>query len=339
MAKRKLTRLEALKLQRRLAATKREGAKGAVVRGFMARHLKKENEDDVFIVVAVDADDTEVKFQDGNLLVGPFDSEEAARDAAGEDVITVTGGEVTANSDAPGGDGVGDLEPELEASDSWSLVDIAKSTLGPDIQMTPTVASGRSSIMVKPAKSPSQGAVNDFVTKAKGLGYTAVYDGDTKSFQLVTEKRKMSAVSNFLRARRRVAEGVRRSVLARIRRESEVLASVDTDVTNNDEAVDNGEAGAHDYNKVASFVNAADLGPNRNDVPTDQDPAATDVDQNVLENGAQVVQVGALVDVLRAKGDDKVDTGMVKRVSEGVVHLEGDVSYSLKEYRVRLIAA
>ncbi len=257
MKKRKITRLEALKLQRRLVA---ESKGKTLVRAQSARHLKKENEDDVFVVVTMDADDATVKFQDGNMLVGPFDSEEAAQSAAGEDVVTVTGGEVGAAGAPAADDGVA-LEPELH------------------------------------------------------------------------EGRRMA--SNFLRTRRRVAESVARSVLARIRRESDALAGVKTDVKNGDEATDKGEAGVTDMTGVASFVNAADLGPNELKTPTDSDPAAKNSDENVLES--HMVGAGMLVNV--TIGGRKVDTGVVESVRGGKVVLEGGIDYDAKTHQFERLAS
>lgn len=258
MAKRKLSRLEAFKLTRSLLArAKTESARKAVPRLMKPSRLKKEDADDVFIVVNTEPGNAEVKFQDGNLLVGPFDSEEAAQTAAGEDVVTVTGGEASGAMD---GGGEGDFEPELH------------------------------------------------------------------------ERR--SALSNFLRTRPKVAEGVRRAVLARIKRESDALAGVNTDVKNGEGSTEDA-AGAVDSSGVASFVNAADNGPNKLSTPTDSDPAAKDSDANVLESN---VQAGMLVNVQTAAGR-KVDTGLVESVRGGIVRLEGGEEYQLKSHRFERLAS
>lgn len=226
--------------------------------------LKEAEEDEVFIVVALDGDDgAELHFTDGNLLVGPFDSEEDAQDAAGEDVITVTGGEVEAFDDpAPAGDEGGD-DPELH------------------------------------------------------------------------ERRRPAA--NHLRLRKKVAENIRRQTLLRIRKESEELDSLVTDVTDTDEA-GTGEAGAHDFTDVVGFVNDADLGPNELDsLESDSDPAADHIDDNLLESraSASFLAVGRLVDVYE-KGV-KVDTGIVESVKGNIVVVEGGLEYDLRQHQFKSV--
>jgi hypothetical protein len=93
---RKLTKMEAFKLVRKLKESKQA-----------IKFYKKEDaeEGEVYAVVTPDGGELSVTFQDGDLLVGPFSSDDAAKAAVGDDVVTVAGA-----------DGGGDVEP-IESDD------------------------------------------------------------------------------------------------------------------------------------------------------------------------------------------------------------------------------
>ncbi len=227
------------------------------------RFIKPEDagEDEVFIVVSgPEGDQPEIKFVDGNLLVGPFASEEEAQSAGGEDVLTVTGAEV--NSNSGGGDADDATAPEAE----------------------------------------------------------------------LEERRLMS---NFLRTRPRVAESIRARVRARIRKESEELASNDSDVKEGDAATDAG-AGVTDFDTLASFVNPPNDSGQKLDTPTDSDATADHIDKNVLESVNQIA-VGRLVNVIDRKTGQKIDNGVVEAYAKGELTLEGGEKHSLSAVRVEAV--
>ena len=253
MKKRKITRAEAFGLVRNL----KESAKGKKAVRFVKREDASESE--VFIVVSgPEGSQPEIKFVDGNLLVGPFASEEEAQEAGGEDVLTVTGAEVTSNSG--GDDGVPVPEAELE------------------------------------------------------------------------ERRLMS---NFLRTRPRVAESIRARVRARIRKESEELASNDSDVKKGDAATDAG-AGVTDFDTLASFVNPPNDSGQKLDTPTDSDATANHIDKNVLESVNQIA-VGRLVNIIDRKTGLKIDNGVVESYAKGELVLEGGEKHLLNAVRVESV--
>lgn len=251
---RKLTRVEAVKAIRKLNENRKRKLR-------LMREDEVESSGDVFAVVTMNGD-SEVKFIDGNLLIGPFDSEEAAAAAVGDDVVTVTGDEVINNASDDTSD-VEVLEPELE-----------------------------------------EGA------------------------------RKVR--SNFLRMRKQVAEAVRRKVLARIRRESEELDSLDSDVKKGDEATDAGEAGVHDFDHLATSVNPPEESGEKLDVDTDSDATADNSDDNVLESAA-LYQVGCLVDIVDRVSNKKVDTAIIESYGQGKFTVEGGEVYATKQYAVRQV--
>lgn len=253
MKKRKITRAEAFSLLRNL----KEANKGKK----LARFVKREDagESEVFIVVSgPEGDQPEIKFVDGNLLVGPFASEEEAQEAGGEDVLTVTGAEVTSNSG--GDDGAPVPEAELE------------------------------------------------------------------------ERRLMS---NFLRTRPRVAESLRARIRARIRKESEELASNDSDVKKGDGATE-GDAGTIDFDTLASFVNPPEASGQKLDTPTDSDATANHIDKNVLESVNQIA-VGRLVNIIDRKTGLKIDNGVVESYAKGELVLEGGEKHDLQAVRVESV--
>jgi hypothetical protein len=255
MKKRKITRAEAFSLLRNL----KEANKGKK----LARFVKREDagEGEVFIVVSgPEGDQPEIKFVDGNLLVGPFASEEEAQEAGGEDVLTVTGAEVTSNSG--GGDGDAGVAPEAEL-----------------------------------------------------------------------EERRL--VSNFLRTRPRVAEGIRARIRARIQKESEELASNDSDVKKGDGATEGG-AGTTDFDTLASFVNPPEASGQKLSTPTDSDATANHIDKNVLESVNQL-SVGRLVNVIDRKTGLKIDNGVVESCTKGELVLEGGEKHDLSAVRVESV--
>ena len=254
MKKRKITRAEAFSLLRNL----KEARKGKKLARFVKREDAGENE--VFIVVSgPEGDQPEIKFVDGNLLVGPFASEEEAQEAGGEDVLTVTGAEVTSNS---GGDDDGAPAPEAE----------------------------------------------------------------------LEERRLMS---NFLRTRPRVAESLRARIRARIRKESEELASNDSDVKKGDGATE-GDAGTIDFDTLASFVNPPEASGQKLDTPTDSDATANHIDKNVLESVNQIA-VGRLVNIIDRKTGLKIDNGVVESYAKGELVLEGGEKHLLNAVRVESV--
>ena len=253
MKKRKITRAEAFGLLRNL----KEANKGKK----LARFVKREDagESEVFIVVSgPEGDQPEIKFVDGNLLVGPFASEEEAQEAGGEDVLTVTGAEVNCHSD--GGASAPVPEAELE------------------------------------------------------------------------ERRLMS---NFLRTRPRVAESLRARIRARIRKESEELASNDSDVKKGDSATEGG-AGTTDFDTLASFVNPPEASGQKLDTPTDSDATANHIDKNVLESVNQIA-VGRLVNIIDRKTGLKIDNGVVESYAKGELVLEGGEKHNLQAVRVESV--
>ena len=252
LKKHKITRAEAFGLIRNL----KESTKGKKA----VRFIKREDvgEGEVFVVVSgPKGDQPEIKFVDGNLLVGPFASEEEAQEAGGEDVLTVTGAEVNSNS---GGAGATVPEAELE------------------------------------------------------------------------ERRLMS---NFLRTRPRVAESIRARVRARIRKESEELASNDSDVKKGDGATEGG-AGTTDFDTLASFVNPPEASGQKLDTPTDSDATANHIDKNVLESVNQIA-VGRLVNIIDRKTGQKIDNGVVEAYAKGELTLEGGEKHLLNAVRVESV--
>jgi hypothetical protein len=84
MKKRKLTRLEAFQAVKSLKESKK---------AIKFVKLEDVGEAEVFAVVTPSAGGAEVKFQDGDMLVGPFASEEEAQEQLGTDVQLVVGDE------------------------------------------------------------------------------------------------------------------------------------------------------------------------------------------------------------------------------------------------------
>lgn len=226
---------------------------------------KKEEaeEGEVYAVVTPDGGDATVTFQNGEMLVGPFTSPEAAQELVGDDVQVVTCCD-------------GEIVPEEQTPEDEVLVD------------------------------------DEMKTETKGK----------------------KTVSNLMRMRKQVAESIRKQVKADILRESEAL-DVDTDVKDDDASTEDAAGALDDQGgAIASFINDQDLGPNEQDTGADQDPAADDSDENILE-----ARAGQLVNVFERKTGQKVDTGLVESVNNGVVMISESDSYSAKEYKFQVLAS
>ncbi len=100
---------------------------------------------------------------------------------------------------------------QLESEDPWALIKLAQSTLGPDLAMGPDSVGGP--VKVKPKSTVSQSVAQKFIAGAQALGYKTTWDEGANQFTLVTE---------------------------RSYRESEELASNDSDVKKGDAATDAG---------------------------------------------------------------------------------------------------
>lgn len=265
MAK-KLTKMEAFRIVRSLKESKTP-----------IRFYKKEDSEEgaVYAVVTPDGGEMSVTFDpsNGDLLIGPFSSEDAAKAAVGDDVVTVAGVE--------GGGDVEPMEPAAEEDEVLANLDQNKSDIG-----------------------------------------------DT-----MTETQKKIR-SNMLRLRKNVVESISKRVKADILRESELL-DIDTDIKDGTAATDLA-AGALDSGKVASFVNDADTGSTDTSADATQDPAAKNIDANILEGA---LTKGQLVNVYDRKTGAKVDTGMVESIKSNKVKLGESDEYSASDYRFHVLAS
>jgi hypothetical protein len=385
----------------------------ALLRGKKA-YRKEELEPDAFYLV-VDPEDTgdmEINVQDGQIFFGPFDSPEAAYDAAGtDDADVVPGGDEDAVQAAEDGMGdAGDLPLDEAAgfvSDEGALVGAAKAYFNrvgmqvDDADIEEYLASadmtaakdafdaakdGKLVVAVGPAIAWTSKNGKNFVMDKEGdtsaeitdaelsaalalgsaegltiggeddMGYEAMIGESTKKItprKPKQEGKKPAPRRAGTKIESAQMKALRTRVLRDIQKEAEEL-DVDTTAATGDASTTDA-SGAYNSG-VGSNVNQTpgEAGQqHEQDTGSSQEPSFTGSDGAVKPSGAGTLDanggdLGSVTEATNPKyctpgsfvrvyeghgqGRKKVDQGIVKKMSNTSITLEGDEEYDVKKY-------